>query len=79
MAIRHGLLRRDPIEGVGHVGPDLLVPVLVDAERAARVLHEQVHQPDPVRRDLRQGRHHLGRDQVAAARAGGQGEGLLEP
>ncbi len=70
----------DAVEGVAHVGADVVVPVLVEGERAARVLHEQVQQPDAVLPQLRlQLLHHVLRHQVRAPRPRRQRELLLEP
>lgn len=69
----------DAIEGVAHVGADVVVPVLVEAQRAARVLHEQVQQADPVLPDLRHLPRHVVRHQVRPPRSRRQRELFLEP
>lgn len=69
----------DAVEGVAHVGAHVVVPVLVEAQRAARVLHEQVQQAHAVLPDLGHGGHHVVRHQVRPARARRQREVLLRP
>lgn len=73
------LLRHDPVQRIAHVGPDIRVPVLVHAQRAAGVLHEEMQDADPVVLDLWQLRRYLVGDEVGAARPGGHGERSLEP
>lgn len=73
------VLGGDAIERIAHVLAHLLVPILIHAQRAARVLHKQVQQPDLVGRDLGEGGHDLAGDEVGAPRARGQGERSLEP
>lgn len=40
------ILRHNPIQRIRHVGPDIIVPVLIQAQRAARMLDEQVQDAD---------------------------------
>lgn len=72
-------LGRDAVQRIAHVGTDIVVPVLVEAEGAARMLHEQVENADLVVLELRELADDLFGDEVGAARARGQGELLLEP
>lgn len=72
------LLRHDPLQRIAHILPHILIPILIQTQRAARVLHEQVHQADFELFDLRQRVHDLGGDEVGAAAAGGEGELFLE-
>jgi hypothetical protein len=71
--------RRNPIQRIAHIGAHILVPVLVQRERAAGVLYEEVEHADFVIAEFGE----LGQDfvgyEVGAARAGGEGEGFLEP
>lgn len=73
------LLGGDAVEGVRHVGAHVVVPVLVEAERARRVLHEQVEQADLVVLDLGQRVPDVVGHQVRAARPRREGELLLRP
>ena len=75
------IIRHDALQRVRHVGEHVRVPVLVERQRARRVLHKQVHQPDAQRRDeLPELCGHLGRDEVAPARARrAERDGLLGP
>lgn len=71
--------RRNPVQRIAHIGAHILVPVLVQRERAAGVLHEQVEHADFVIAEFGE----LGEDfvgyEVGAAGARGEGEGFLEP
>lgn len=40
------ILRHNPIQRITHISPDILVPILVQTERATRVLHEEIEEPD---------------------------------
>lgn len=62
---------RDAVEGITHVGANVVVPVLVEAERAARVLDEQVQESDLVVLELRQLADDNVRHEVGAPRARG--------
>ncbi len=73
------VLGRQPVQRIAHVLPDLLVPVLVQAERTARVLHEEVEQADFVLFELGELLLDVRGDEVGAAGLGGQRELLLEP
>ena len=73
------LIRRDPLQRVRHVLAYVLVPVLVEAERARRVLDEEVQEADAVRGDLGELARDAVGDQVGAARGRREGELLLEP
>lgn len=69
----------DAVEGVGHVGADIGVVVLVERERAGCVLDEEGEQAGFVGGDFGE----LGVDvrgyEVGAPAARGEGEGFLEP
>lgn len=69
----------DTIEGVAHVGTDILVPVLIEAEGAAGVLDEEVQQADLVVADGGQLVEDDIRYEVRATRPGRQGEVFLVP
>ena len=73
------VFRRQSVQRIAHIRAHVRVPVLVEAQTARRVLHEQVQDPGLVLLDFRQFFDDLVRDQVAAARAGGQGDLFLEP
>ncbi|KAL9036121.1 MAG: hypothetical protein Q9214_006276, partial [Letrouitia sp. 1 TL-2023] len=62
------ILDHDPIQRIRHVEPHVVVPVLVQAQRAARVLQEQVQQArlDVLERRRQRGRD-VARDEVGAA------------
>jgi hypothetical protein len=40
------VLGHDPVQRIAHVGADVRVPVLVQAQRAGCVLDEEVEEPD---------------------------------
>lgn len=73
------IVRRDAIQRVAHVGAHVLVPVLVQREAAAGVLHEEMQSADFVGLQLGQGGDDFVGDEVAAARARGESECFLEP
>jgi len=72
-------LRGDAVEGVAHIGPHILVPVLVHAQRARRVLDEEIDQADFVITDLRELLGDVISNQVRAPRPRRQRKRLLEP
>lgn len=71
--------RHNPIQRIAHIGTHILVPVLIQRERAAGVLDKEVEHAHFVVADFGK----LGEDfvgyEVGAAGAGGKGEGFLEP
>ena len=71
--------RSNAIEGITHIGTDIIIPVLVQRERTAGVLDEQVQHADLVVADLGQFREDLVGDEVGAAGARGEGKLFLEP
>jgi hypothetical protein len=73
------VVRRNTVQCVAHIGADILVPVFVQRERARSVLDEQVEEPDFVVFDFGQFVDHAVGDEVAASRARGERELLLEP
>lgn len=72
-------LGRYAVERVAHVGAHVVVPVLVQAQRAARVLDEQVQQADLVLPDLGDGADDVVGHEVRAARPRRERELLLGP
>lgn len=73
------IIRRNPIQRITHISPDIIVPILIQRQRTTRVLHEEVQHADLVVADLGElGEDGVG-DEVGAAAAGGEGEVLLEP
>lgn len=81
MAIQRALPVRggNAIQRITHVSAHIVVPVLVERERTAGVLHEQIEHADLVVAQLGQLGHDLVGDQVGAAAARGESEGFLEP
>lgn len=73
------VLRRDAIEGVRHVSPDVLVPVLIEGEGAGSVLDEEVQDADFEVFEFGEFLSDVVRDEVAAARLRREGELFLEP
>lgn len=69
----------DAVQSVAHVGADIVVEVLVEGEGAAGVLDEEVEHADLVVAELGEFGEDVVGDQVGAAGARGEGEGLLEP
>ena len=73
------IIRGNPIQRITHIRAHIIIPILVQRERTARVLHEQVQHADLVVADFRElGEDGVG-DEVGAAAAGGEGERFLEP
>ena len=68
-----------PVQRIAHVGAHVLVPVLIEAERARRVLDEEVQQARLVLLDLGELLDDRVGDEVGAARLGGEGELFLGP
>ena len=73
------VLWRQPIQRIAHVFSHIGVPVLVQTQRAGRVLDEEVQQPDFVGFEFGERRHDLVRYEVAAAGFGGQRDCFLKP
>lgn len=73
------VLGRDAVERVRHVVAHILVPVLVQAERARCVLDEEVEQADLVVAQLGQLALDVVGDEVGALGIGREVDGLLEP
>lgn len=73
------IIRSDAIQRITHIGAHIVIPVLVQGERAAGVLHEEVQHADLVVLDLGELLEDVVGDEVAAARAGRQSEGFLVP
>lgn len=78
--LRALIVRHNPLQSVGHIGLYVVVPVLVERERARGVLDEEVEEADL---DGGDERGDLGFDvwgyEVAAAGLGGEGESFLGP
>lgn len=73
------ILRRNTIQRIAHISPDILVPILIQRQRARRVLDKQVQQAHFVGPELRQLAHNVIGDEIAAPRSRGQGDGFLGP
>ena len=73
------ILGGNAVQSIAHVCAHVVVPVLVEGERAARVLHEEVEHADFVVADFGEFGDDVVGDEVGAARAGGEGELFLEP
>lgn len=73
------IIRRNAIQRVTHIRADVIIPVLVQRETAASMLDEEVQDAALVVAQLGQFGDYLVGDEVAAAGAGGEGEGFLEP
>lgn len=73
------ILRRQPVQRIRHISPHILIPVLIQAERATGVLDEEIQQSDFVGRDLRERGGDVVGYEVGAPCGGGEREGLLEP
>ncbi len=50
-------LRYELVEGIAHVRPHVRIPILIQAQSAAGMLHEEIEQANFVRLDLRKGRN----------------------
>jgi hypothetical protein len=73
------ILRHNAIQRITHIRPYILVVILIQAQRAGRVLHEQIQQPGLVVLQLWQRVDDVGCYEVRAAAARRQGYGFLEP
>lgn len=73
------ILRRNPIQGIAHILPNILIPILVKTECARRMLNKQIQQADFVRLDLREVVDDRIGDEVRAPRFRGERQGFLEP
>lgn len=71
--------RGNSVQSIAHISADIIIPVLVQRQSAAGVLDEEVEHADLVVAKLGQLRDDMVGDEVRAARAGGEREGLLEP
>ena len=73
------ILRHNAIERITHIGAHILIPVLVEAERAARVLDEERQEPDLVVFELGELLDDRVRYQVRASAARGERKCFLGP
>lgn len=73
------ILGGNPVQRIAHIRAHVVIPVLVQGECAARVLHEEVEHADFVVADFGEFGDDVVGDEVGAARAGGEGELFLEP
>ena len=71
--------RRNAIQSIAHISPNIIIPVLIQRERTAGVLDEQVQDADLVVADFRDLGQDMVGDEVGAATAGGQSEVFLGP
>lgn len=71
--------RRNAIKSITHISADIVIPVLIERERAASVLHKQVQHADLVVTNLGDLRHNMIGDEIRAATARWQSESFLEP
>lgn len=79
MAIQIPLLihRRNAIQGIAHIGANIVIPVLVQRKRTAGVLYEQIQHADFVVADLGDLLEDMVGDQVGAAAASRESKSLL--
>jgi hypothetical protein len=73
------ILRRNPIKRITHIRPDILIPILIQTQRARRMLHEQVQQAYFIGFQLRQLRCDVLSYEIGAPGLRGEREGFLEP
>lgn len=73
------ILGHNPIQRITHVRAHVLIPILVQTQRAARVLHEQVQDAYFVIADLGKALLDVGGDEVAATAAARKGDAFLKP
>jgi hypothetical protein len=73
------VLGHDAVQRVGHVGAHVRVEVLIERERAGCVLDEEIEESGLVGFYLGELFEDVLGYEVGAARAGGEGEGFLEP
>lgn len=73
------VLGNHPVQRIAHVGAHILVPVLVQGQRARGVLDEEVQEADFVRGDFGDGVEDVIGYEVGAAGGGGESELFLGP
>lgn len=73
------IVRRNAIQRIAHIGANIVIPVLVQRERTAGMLDEQIQHADLVVTDLGQFGEDVVGDEVGAAAARGESEVFLEP
>lgn len=73
------ILRHYPIQRIAHISPHILIPVLVETKRRARVLHEEVQDANFVVLELREVLDDVVGDEIGAPGTGREGERFLEP
>jgi len=73
------ILRCNPIQRITHIGPDILIPILVQTQCATRMLDKQIQQSYFVVFDLGKRGDDVVGYEVAAPGLGGEGEGFLAP
>ena len=73
------VIRRNSLQRISHVRAHVVVPIFVQRQRAARVLHEQVQQANFVVAKLGELGDDFVGDEVGAAGARGEGELFLGP
>jgi hypothetical protein len=73
------ILRYDAVQRSAHVGAHIGIVVLIERQRAGRVLYEEREQADFVGAEFGELFEDLGGYEVGAAGARGEGEGFLEP
>jgi hypothetical protein len=73
------ILGHNPVQRIAHIRAYIFIPVLVQTERARRVLHEQVQETCFVRLELGEFVGYRRGYEVGAATACGECELFLEP
>lgn len=71
--------RRNAIQRITHISAHIVIPVLIERQRTASVLHEEVQHADLIVADLWHFGEDMIGDEVGAAAACGEGEVLLKP
>lgn len=73
------ILGRNAIKRIAHIGPDIRVPILIQGQSAASMLHEQIQEADLIRSDLGQLVRDMVGNEIRSPRLGRQRNRLLEP
>lgn len=73
------IVRRNPVQRITHISAHIFVPILVQRQCAGGMLNEKIEEAAFVVADFGEFVDDGVGDEVAAARAGGEGELFLEP
>ncbi|QSZ37765.1 hypothetical protein DSL72_008864 [Monilinia vaccinii-corymbosi] len=73
------VLRRNPIQRITHIGPNILIPVLIQTQGTTRMLDEQIQKSNFIVFDFGDGGDDVVGDEVRAPGSRREGDGFLGP